>query len=166
MSSALLAAHLLAIAIYLGSSVLLAMLIPAVGAGASSPVERRARYAAVFQAYNPLAVAALGVIVMTGAWSITAYKERLGPAFFAAVGTALVGKLAIAFFVVMFGVYVCMGIGLRLVRATQGGLPVTDQQLARQVRRMQATLWATLGLVLWAAWLARGIASPMAGVGQ
>ncbi|MFT4569156.1 MAG: putative membrane protein [Hyphomicrobiaceae bacterium] len=158
MSSALLAAHLIAIAVYLGASVLLALLIPSVGTGASSPVERRARYAAVFRAYNPLAVATLGVIVMTGAWSITSYKEAFGPAFFAVVGGALVGKLAIAFFVVMFGVYVCMGIGLRLVRATQGGLPVTDDQLRRQVRRMQTTLWMTLMLVFWAAWIARDIA--------
>lgn len=162
MPSALLVAHLLSIAVYLGSTVLLALLIPSVGAGAASPVERRARYAAVFRAYNPLAVATLGVVVMTGAWSITSYKESFGPAFFAAVGGALVTKLAIAFFVVMFGVYVCMGIGLRMVRATQGGLPVTDEQLRRQVRRMQSTLWMTLGLLLWAASIANDIAAPAA----
>lgn len=156
-------AHLLGVAVFVGASVLLALLIPAIGSGSATPVERRARYASVMRVYSPLTVLALGVVVMTGAWSLTPYKQALGPEYFAAVGSQLAGKLSIAFFVVMFGVYVCMGIGLRLVRASDGAAPVTEPSLKRQVMRMQITIWLTLALTAWAMWIAMSLGAHTAG---
>jgi uncharacterized membrane protein len=161
MPSALLLAHLLGVAVFVGSTVLLAMLIPAIGKGSPTPVERRARYASVLRIYSPLTVASLGVVVMTGAWSITPYKEALGPEYFLAIGSRLAGKLGLAFFIVMFGIYVCMGFGLRLVRACDGAAPVTEPQLKRQVQRMQFTVWLTLALTAWAMWIALGLGVPL-----
>jgi len=157
MPTPLLLAHLLAIAVYIGATFLLGVLIPAIGHDASSSVERRSRYASVFRIYGPVAVAALGVIVMTGAWSLTPLKISLGPEFFSLIGRPLAIKLGLAFGVVMFGVYICMGIGLRVVRASVQAAPVTEQQLSRMVRRLHYALWPTLLMAAWATWVALGI---------
>jgi len=74
-------AHLLASMVYLGGSWFLgAALIP--GLAALAP-ERRVRIvAAVIRWYHPTSLAALGVLVMTGAFSLTSAKAALGPQYF------------------------------------------------------------------------------------
>ena len=152
--------HLLGLSVYVGATVLLGLLVSSVGRESQDPVDRRLRYAAVFRVYNPLAIAALGVVVMTGAWSLTPYKEALGAGYFAQVGAMLANKLGLAFLVIMFGVYIALGIGHRLVRSAQGALPVTDEALASQMRRLQGSVWTTMLLTAYTIWYAMGMHAP------
>jgi len=155
----LLLAHLAAVAVYLGSSVFLALLIEVVGIEADAPT-RRARWAEIFSVYNPLSVGALGVVVMTGAWALTPYKEAFGGGYFERVGGPLAGKLALAFVVVLTGTWISFGICHRLVRAHQGEVPVTDLELARIRTRLRGALWLACILTLATVWVAIGMGVP------
>ena len=103
---------------------------------------------------------ALGVVVVTGAWSITPYKEALGAGYFAAVGSAMVGKLGLAFLLIIMATWVSFGIGHRLVRAHLGALPVTDVDLRRMAMRLRVGLWLTVVVALATLWVALGIHPP------
>jgi uncharacterized membrane protein len=160
MHRVLLLAHLVAIAAYLGSSLFLALLIEVVGRDSSDAPARRGRWAELFAVYNPFSIAALGVIVITGAWALTPYKEALGAGYFEKVGQLLAGKLALAFAVVMSGTWVSFGICHRLVRAHQGKLPVTDRDLDRLRARLRVALWITCALTVLTVWVATGMNAP------
>ena len=152
--------HVVAVAVYLGATVMLGVAIETLGARAPDAFLRRQRYAAFFSAYNPLTIAALGVVVMTGAWSITPYKQALGGAYFAQVGAALANKLMLAFVLIISATWVSFGICHRLVRADQGALPVTDAQLRRFLMRLRVAVWTTVALTLLTLWTATGIRIP------
>ncbi len=152
--------HIVAVAVFLGATVMLGVAIETLGARAPDAFMRRQRYAAFFSAYNPLSIAALGVVVMTGAWSITPYKQGLGPAYFEQVGSALADKLMLAFVVIISATWVCFGICHRMVRADQGALPVTDAELRRFVMRLRVAVWLTVALTLVTLWVALGIRVP------
>jgi hypothetical protein len=98
---------------------MLGVAIETLGTRAPDAFLRRQRYASFFSAYNPLSIAALGVVVITGAWSITPYKQGLGPRYFEQIGSALAGKLSLAFLLIMTATWVSFGICHRLVRADQ-----------------------------------------------
>jgi len=157
--------HLVAVAVYIGSTVMLGVAIETLGARAPDAFLRRQRYASFFSAYSPLSIAALGVIVMTGAWSLTPYKQGLGPRYFEQVGAALAGKLALAFLLIMTATWVCFGICHRLVRADQGALPVTDAQLRRFLMRLRVAVWLSVLLAVLTLWTATGIRMPHVPVG-
>jgi hypothetical protein len=152
--------HLVAVAVYLGSTVMLGVAIETLGARAPDAFLRRQRYASFFNAYNPLSIAALGVVVITGAWSITPYKQGLGPRYFEEIGSALAGKLSLAFLLIMTATWVSFGICHRLVRADQGALPVTDAQLRRFLMRLRIAVWLSVLLALATLWTATGIRVP------
>jgi hypothetical protein len=153
-------AHIAGIAAYLGATLLLALSIEVVGRHANDAAERRERWAELFSVYNPLSIAALGVVVMTGAWAITPYKEALGKGYFEEVGRALVNKLGLAFIVVLTGTWVSFGMCHRLVRAHQGSLPVTDAELERLRMRLRVGLWLACSLTALTIWVALGIQTP------
>ena len=152
--------HVVAVAVYLGATVMLGVAIETLGTRAPDAFLRRQRYAAFFSAYNPLTIAALGVVVMTGAWSITPYKQMLGSAYFEQVGAALANKLMLAFVLIISATWVSFGICHRLVRADQGALPVTDAQLSRFLMRLRVAVWITVALTLLTLWTATGIHAP------
>ncbi len=153
--------HLVAVSIFIGATVLLGVAIETTGTQALDAAGRRRRYAELFRAYNPLAIAVLGVVVMTGAWSLTPYKEGLGAGYYQQVGEALVGKLSLAFVVIILATWLAFGIGHRLVRADLGALPVTDAELDRLLMRLRVALWLTLSLSLLTVWLALGMSPPV-----
>ena len=157
----LLVAHLGAIGVYLGSTFLLAFLVEVIGRGASDASARRERWAELFAVYDPVAIAALGVVVMTGAWAITPYKEALGKGYFEEIGSALAGKLSLAFLLVMCGTWVCFGMCHRIVRAHQGAVPVTNAELDKMHMRLRSGLWLACALTLATLWVALGIKAPM-----
>ena len=161
MQRLLVVAHVGAIGVYLGASVLLALLIEVVGRGAPDATVRRERWAELFNVYDPVAIAALGVVVMTGAWAITPYKEALGKGYFEAIGHALAGKLGLAFLVVMCGTWVCFGMCHRIVRAHQWAVPVTNAELDRMLMRLRSGLWLSCALTLATVWVALGIKVPL-----
>ena len=152
--------HLVAVAVYVGSTVMLGIELETLGQRAPDAFSRRQRYAAFFSAYNPLSIGVLGVVVITGGWSITPYKQGLGPQYFEQIGAALAGKLTLAFFLIIAATWVSFGICHRLVRADQWALPVTDAQLRRFIARLRVAVWFCVVLAIWTLWAATGIRAP------
>ena len=103
--------------------------------------------------YDPLAIALLGMMVMTGAWSITNLKAEMGGTYFATLGGFLATKLTLAFFVVMSGTWVAMGIGHRIVREEQWGEDIDERLLNSRLGRLGGAAWTTLLLTLVTVWI-------------
>ena len=145
--------HLLATGGFLGSTLGLALFT--VGHARRAPDSRhcRARLAYVLKIYDPLAIALLGLMVMTGAWSITGLKADLGEAYFPTFGTFLAGKLTLAFLVVMSGTWVSMGIGHRVVREEEWGEDVDEKLLKSRLGRLGGAAWTTVLLTLATVWI-------------
>jgi len=142
-------AHLLASMVYLGGSWFLgAALIP--GLSAAAPEQRIRTVAAVIRWYHPTSLAALGVLVMTGAFSLTSAKAALGPQYFPALFTLLGPKLLLAFALVMLSSYQFFGLGLRLVRSLpeDGGTvpPEVEAWQLKVVTRIQVCALTGAGL--------------------
>ena len=114
----------------------------------ADPLERRRLLAGVLRFYDPLAIALLGIMVMTGAWSITGFKQNLGNAYFDSFGQYMVWKLTLAFFVVMFGTYVSMGIGHRIVREDDWSDEVDVPALQSLSGRLGGSAWLTVLVTL------------------
>jgi 4-hydroxybenzoate polyprenyltransferase len=140
--------HILATGLFLGTTAGLALFtVPAVQRIADGDARRRS-LARALRIYDPLAIGLLGVMVMTGAWSITALKEAMGSDYFARVGAHLAWKLGFAFLVVMSGTYVAMGIGHRIVRSLDFGDPTDERLLASQATRLRGAAWMTVALTV------------------
>ncbi|MBM4267170.1 MAG: hypothetical protein FJ144_11280 [Deltaproteobacteria bacterium] len=140
--------HLAATGLYLGTTAGLAAFALPSAARAETPRTRRRRLARVLRAYDPIAIGLLGVMVMTGAWTITGYKETLGEAYFETFGRQLVWKLGLAFLVVMSGTYVAMGLGHRIVREEDWGDEVDEGKLGGMVSRLRGAAWITIAVTL------------------
>jgi uncharacterized membrane protein len=138
--------HLVATGVFLGATAGLALFTVPQARRTADPAARRSVLTRTLRVYDPLAIALLGVMVMTGAWSITGYKETLGASYFATFGSHLVWKLGLAFLVVMSGTYVTFGLGHRLVRQEEWGEAVSEERLASMTRRLGAAAWLTVGL--------------------
>lgn len=152
-------AHLLASMVYLGGSWFLgAALIP--GLSSAAPEVRIRTVAAVIRWYHPTSLAALGVLVMTGAFALTSAKAALGPQYFSTLFTLLGPKLLLAFVLVMLSSYQFFGLGLRLVRSLpQDGGAVPPEVQAWQLRVIaRIQVCALAGAVLAAALSGLGMA--------
>ena len=111
--------HLLALVVFLGSLVCLWVLVLSPLPTIDSQKDRLAFLTRSLKIYNPLQIGALGVLLMTGAFRLTALKASYGAHFADLFGATLAFKLALAFLVIIFSTYQCMGIGLRFVRAAE-----------------------------------------------
>lgn len=140
--------HLIATGLYLGATAGLALFTVPRARHTVDPAARRTLLARTLRIYDPLAIALLGVMVMTGAWSITAYKQSLGTSYFADFGAHLVWKLGLAFLVVMSGTYIAFGLGHRLVRQEEWGDAVDDARLASMMARLGGAAWFTVALTI------------------
>lgn len=155
-------AHLVAFAVYTGATVALIVLgIPAI-VSESDPVRRARLAAAVLRVYDPLSIAALGVSIMTGAFSLTAYKAALRGAFFERLGGPLAWKLFFTFLLVNLAAYIAFGIGHRVVRAVDGGEPPDAAQLAAFLRRLRVSSLLALTLTAVIVWVALGLRAAAA----
>jgi uncharacterized membrane protein len=144
--------HLLAVALYLGATVAVALVfLPAVEA-VEDPALQRRLLARGLRPYNVLSVGALGVLVISGASGLTDLKAALGPDF-ARLLWRLVGKLALTFVLINVATYFSFGLAHRLVRAELGGLPVEPAQQAGMIVRMRWTAWMGAALAAWTAWV-------------
>lgn len=145
--------HVLGLVVYGGASVaVVGVLLPA-ARGIADAALRRAVLARAFKVYDPLAVGALGVVVMTGAMNLTSYKAALAGEFFQRLGGLLIWKLGAAFLVVMGGTYVAMGLGHRIVRAEALQDPVDEKQLDGMVRRLSVATWTNIVILALTTWL-------------
>jgi uncharacterized membrane protein len=140
--------HLLATGLFLGATAGLALFTVPRARRTSDPLARRALLARALRIYDPLAIALLGVMVMTGAWSITGYKQILGTSYFADFASHLVWKLGLAFLVVMSGTWVAFGIGHRLVGQADRGDELDEKRLGGMTSRLAGAAWVTVGLTV------------------
>jgi hypothetical protein len=149
--------HLLAFAVYTGVTVaLLAIGIPAIQTE-DEPVRRARLAAAVLRVYDPLSIAALGVSIMSGAFSLTAYKAALRGAFFERLGGPLAWKLFFTFILINLAAYIAFGIGHRIVRAVDAGEPPDAARLAAFLQRLRASCLVALALIAVIVWVALGL---------
>ena len=152
-------AHLLAFAVYTGATVaLIAIALPAI----DKQVDDAARAelaAAILRVYDPLSIAALGVSIMTGAFSVTAYKATLRAAFFDRLGGPLAWKLFFTFILVNLAAYIAFGIGHRIVRAVDGGEPPDAARLAALLRRLRMSSVVAVVLVAVIVWVSLGLSA-------
>jgi len=144
--------HLLALAVYLGTTLDLAcVFLPAAEAIADRGVQRRV-LARGLRVYNVLSVGALGVLVISGASALTDWKAALGPAF-GRILWRLVAKLSLAFLLILVSTYVSFGLAHRLVRAELGQLPIEPERQAGMIGRMRGAAWVGVALAAWTAWV-------------
>jgi hypothetical protein len=153
--------HLVALAVYLGSTVALVLVLLPAASALEDPALRRRVLARGLRPYNVLSVGALGVLILTGASSLTEWKRTLGPAY-GRLLWPLVGKLSLTFALTMVGTWLSFGIAHRLVRAELGGLPVEPQREQSMVKRLAAGAWLAIALAVWTTW----VGLSLAGVGR
>jgi len=156
--------HLVSLAAYFGATLAFVLvMLPAVER-IESHEERLQVLTAMLKRLNPLLICVLGVLVMTGAFSLTAYKARLRSEFFTRIGEPLTLKLILAFFFINGVTYVAFGLGHRIVRAVEWGDPVPPDRLASMIRRMRSASILNLLLAAWIVWVAlqipAGAAAP------
>jgi uncharacterized membrane protein len=152
--------HVLALAAYGGATLAVAVLLLPAAAAIDDAALRRRVLARAFRIYDPVAIAALGVIVMTGAFNLTRYKDAMRGELFARIGWLLVCKLSAAFAVVMLGTYIAFGLCHRIVRAEALEDPVDAAQLTGMLRRLSFACWLSLAILAIATWLGLAIAHP------
>jgi hypothetical protein len=140
--------HIIATGLYLGATAGIALFAVPRARRLADVTAQRAALARVLRVYDPLAIALLGIMVMTGAWSITGYKAALGEQYFATFGASLVWKLSLAFLVVMSGTYVCFGLGHRLVRQDEWGEPIDEPRFRGMLGRLSGAAWMTVALTV------------------
>jgi hypothetical protein len=140
--------HLVATGLYLGATAGLALFTVPRARHTADPNGRRSVLTRTLRVYDPLAIALLGVMVMTGAWSITGYKQSLGSSYFADFGAHLAWKLGLAFLVVMSGTYIAFGLGHRLVRQEEWGDEVDVAHLSSMLGRLGGAAWLTVALTV------------------
>lgn len=144
--------HLLAVATYLGGTLVIAVVfLPAVVAIDDPALQRRV-LARGLRLYNVLSIGALGVLVISGASGLTDWKAALG-AEFGRLLWRLVAKLSLTFVLINVATYFSFGLAHRLVRAELGNLPVEAEKQAAAIRRMRTTAWLGLVLSAWTAWV-------------
>jgi hypothetical protein len=144
--------HLLALAAYLGSTLgLVLMVLPAVDRIADPALQRRV-LAKALRPYNVLSVGALGVLLMTGASSLTDLKASMH-AEFGRLLWPLAWKLTLSFLLINVATYLSFGLAHRLVRAEVGQLPVEPEQQAGILRRMRGTAWVAVALAGYTTWV-------------
>ena len=144
--------HLLALAAYLGSTLGLVLMVLPSAAQIADPALQRRVLAKALRPYNVLSVGALGVLLMTGASSLTDLKATMH-AEFGRLLWPLVWKLTLSFLLINVATYLSFGLAHRLVRAEVGQLPVEPEQQAGILRRMRGTAWVAVGLAGYTTWV-------------
>lgn len=149
--------HLLATVAYFGATAaVVAVAVPRARREAD-PGRRLQSIAAAMRVYDPFSIAALGVMVMTGAFQLTGYKAALRERFFESIGVTLVWKLSFAFLLINLAAYVAFGVGHRLVVRTHDPEPVPPAWLDSMLKRLQASSIVALLLVAVIVWISLGM---------
>ncbi len=152
--------HLLALSVYLGSTVALVLVLLPAASAVDDPGLRRRVLARGLKPYNVLSVGALGVLILTGASSLTDWKRTLGPAY-GRLLWPLVTKLSLTFALTMVGTWLSFGIAHRLVRAELGGLPVEAERESSMIKRLAIGGWLAIALAVWTSWVGLSLAGDV-----
>ena len=145
--------HVLALAVYLGATVGLAVVfLPAVAAIDDPALQRRV-LARGLRPYHVLSFGALLVALATGWNAITDLKAHLGPEFGQLIWI-LAGKLGLTFLLIVLPAsYLSFGLAHRLVRAEVAGFEVEPDKQRAMLGRMRGTAWLAVALTVWIAWM-------------
>jgi uncharacterized membrane protein len=152
--------HILALAVYGGATLAVVMILLPAANSLTDPATRRTVLTRGLRVYDPLAIAALGVLVMTGAFNLTAYKDALRGEFFERLGWLLVWKLALAFAIVMVGTYITFGLAHRIVRSELLEDPVDAAWLSSMSRRLTYACVLVLILLAVTTWVGLELGHP------
>jgi len=145
--------HLIALVVYIGAVVgLWFMLLPAVTILPDDEAKAQL-LARGLNFYNPLQVGALGIILFTGAFQLTALKAAYRELFIKQFGYILSVKLLFVFVLVIFSVYQGLGVGHRFVRRYEGGESVTGAELRSIIGRLKGANWCIALLTMITVWL-------------
>ena len=145
-------AHLLGLAAYLGSTLGLALMVLPAAEQITDPALQRRTLAKALRPYNVLSIGALGVLLMTGASSLTDLKATMH-ADFGRLLWPLVWKLTLSFLLINVATYLSFGLAHRRVRAELGQLPVEPERQASILRRMRGTAWVAVALAAYTTWV-------------
>ncbi len=145
--------HVIALIVYLGAVAALSTLLFPALARLNNHDDKVRFLARGLKLYNPLQVGALGILLFSGAFQLTALKATYREMFVKQVGYALAIKLVFAFFLVLVSVYQSLGTGHRFVRRAESGEAVTPEQLGAIVRRLKGANGLILVLALITLWL-------------
>jgi hypothetical protein len=158
--------HLLAAVLYLGAMLFVGALL--------APVARRLReepgageaLAHVVAVAHPVALGALGLLIIGGAAMLTDLKVALGQRYFTELFATLAPKLLVVFIAALLNSYQFFGVGLRLTRAAAGAdgdRPPADSERPAAVlaaaARLQSCAWGGAilgGLAIYLGLVMRG----------
>ena len=149
--------HLLAFATYVGATVAVLLICLPMARAEPDPERRLRIVTGTMRVYDPLTIGALGVLVMTGAFNLTAYKAALRELFFSRLGSVLAWKLLLSFFLINLAAYIAFGLGHRIVRAAEDTPTLDPDRLDRMVTRLRWSLLTALVLVGAITWVALGM---------
>jgi uncharacterized membrane protein len=145
--------HVVALIVYLGAiAALWVMLLPS----ASAVDDQGTRTQFLIRGlkfYSPVQIGALGVLLFTGAFQLTDLKAAYRELFVEQLGYHLALKLCLAFFLVLFSVYQCMGIAHRAVRRHEGVARLSAVEIDLTIRKLKRLNWLILMLALVTIWL-------------
>lgn len=145
--------HLVAGLLYLGGMIFIGgLLIPA--ARRLGEVRRVIQAIGhLVQIVHPTSLAALGLLIMTGAVMLTDLKVALGSRYFSELFATLGSKLLVVFVLALLNSYQFFGLGLRLTRSVaqgpEGHEAISEGQMAvllTKVDRLQRCAWAGAAL--------------------
>jgi len=144
----------MAVAVYLGGTIVLgAVVIPVLKRRGMDAVGRQL-LVGMIRIFHPLSLAALGVLILTGALALTSVKEMLGPEYMSRLFGVLGLALLLVFVLLMVSSYQFFAIGLKLLRSLPSGAEeatgLSSEEWNRLVRRLQgcSLLGAALGAVI------------------
>ncbi len=149
--------HLVSMGIYaLATLALAAFFIPR-ARGEKDAARRMERAADAMKVYDPFSIGVLGVTIMTGAFSLTAYKDALRERFFEQMGMVLVWKLFFTFILTIVAAYLAFGLGNRLVGSHELGEAPDPQWVKSMLTRIQVV--SVIALALWGGivWIATAL---------
>jgi hypothetical protein len=149
--------HLLSTAAYFVATAAVVLVAVPRARRAADERQRLRAIAAAMRLYDPFSIAVLGVMVMTGAFQLTAYKAALRERFFEFVGVTLAWKLFFAFLLVNLGAYVAFGVGNRLVVRAHDPESAPAGWVDGMLRRLLISSILVLLLVAIIVWISLGI---------
>jgi len=106
----------------------------------SSQDDARVRFVtSLLKIYGPVQIAVLGVVVMTGAFQLTAIKETHRVFLLQEMGPVLLNKLSLSFLIILLTTYQCLGIAHRLVKRWERSERFESATLTSAIRRLRGT---------------------------
>ena len=145
--------HLISLAAYLGSVVgLWCIVVPALSA-VSDHEGQLILLARSLKYYNPFQTAALGVLVLSGAFQLTELKAAYRELFIKELGVILGWKLILSFVLIVFSPYQSMAVGHRFWRRYKPGVSFSPQELQAVTRKLKITTLTILLLAVVTLWL-------------